>query len=267
MKRFGVRGHAPAAGLTLALLCGCGSGHDSAEPEELFHWVSQPVAFSPPSKRWERQGDNSGGTLGVRFILTGGLGQCISVAAYRSWDERDRRAAIERLIAQRDSLPSRDFLHELSLARARTDDPISEREAAAAREINTALDRAMNHYLEDLPGFVAADLEAALRAASAYEPTLDEVLPRIRLRPDRMSEPERWRIGYERDTTIAGHAAFASDDTLFAPERPLLYHEIFWVVRGCAFKATYQGMPENLPEFHRLLDSIRFPEGDDAAPQ
>jgi len=246
---------------------GCGTGNDAAEPEEVFHWVSQPVAFSPPPKQWERQGDNSGGTLGVRFILTGGLGQCVSVAAYRSFDERDRRAAIERLIAQRDSLPSRDFLHELSLARARTDDPISEREAAAAREINRALDRAMTHYLEDVPGFVASDLEAALRAASEYELTLDEVLPRIRLQPERMAEPERWRLGYERDTTIAGYPAFASDDTLVAPERALLYREIFWVVHGCAFKVTYQGMPENLPAFYRLVDSIRFPEADDAAQQ
>jgi len=82
-----------------------------------------------------------------------------------------------------------------------------------------------------------------------------------------MQEPERWRIAYERDTAWAGQPAFASDDTLITPERPLLYREIFWVVHGCAFKAVYQGMPENLPTFHRLVDSIRFPEEADAAPK
>ena len=78
-------------------------------------------------------------------------------------------------------------------------------------------------------------------------------------------EPERWRIGYERDTILAGYPAFASDDTLFTPERPLLYREIFWVVNGCAFKAVYQGTAANLPTFAEVVDSIQFPEGADVA--
>jgi hypothetical protein len=205
--------------------------------------------------------------LGVRFILTGGGGQCISVAAYRLLAERDRREPIERLISRLDSLPRHEFLHQLSLARPRTDDPISEREAATARDINAALDRAMTDYLSENRTFVANDLDAALRAASSYQPTLEEILPLVRLRPEQKQEPERWRIGYERDTTLAGLPAFASDDTLFTPERPLLYREIFWVVKGCAFKATYQGTAENLGTFGRVVDSIRFPEETDAAPE
>ena len=257
-----------AAALALALACaaGCARGPEPLPPAELFHWVRQPVAFSPPPAKWYRQGENGGGMLGVRFILTGGGGQVMSVGADRLMAERDRREAIERLIARRDSLTQRDFLRELSLAHARTDDPVSEREAAAALAINAALDRAMNDQLSGQPGFVAADLDDALRAAAAYEPTLAEVLPRVRLQPQRMQEPARWRIGYERDTTIAGLPAFASDDTLITPERPLLYHEIFWVVRGCVFKAVYQGTPENLATFHRVVDSIQFPAGANVAP-
>ncbi len=109
------------------------------------------------------------------------------------------------------------------------------------------------------------DLNAALRAASSYEPTLAEMLPHIRLRPERMQHPEWWRIGRERDTTLAGLPAFASDDTLVTPERPLLYREVFWVVKGCAFKAVYQGTPENLGTFYRMVESIRFPEDADVA--
>ena len=160
--------------------------------------------------------------LGVRFILTGGGGQCISVGAYRLLAERDRRFALARLISRRDSLSRREFLEQLSLARPRTEDPISDREAATARQIDAALDRAMSDYLSERPGFVTYDLEAALKAASAYEPTLAEILPHVRLRPERMQEPERWRIAYERDTVWAGQPAFASDDTLITPERPLL---------------------------------------------
>ena len=255
--------------LAVAFAGGCGRGREPVplEPAETFTWVAQPISFSPPPGKWERQGDNGGGTLGVRFILSGGGGQCISVAAYRLLAERDRRKALERLISRRDSLSRREFLDELSLARARTDDPISEREAAAAQDINASLDRAMTDYLSDSPGFVASDLDAALRTASAYQPTLEEILPIVRLRPERMTEPDRWRIAYERDTVLAGHPAFASDDTLITPERPLLYREIFWVVNGCAFKAVYQGTPANIPTFDRLVDSIQFATEAHAAPK
>lgn len=255
-----------ALALALAGAAGCARGPEPLLPAEVFHWVRQPVAFSPPPARWYRQGDNGGGLLGVRFILTGGGGQVMGIGADRLLAERDRREAIEKLIARRDSLTQREFLRELSLARARTDDPVSEREAAAALAINAALDRAAQDHLSGQPGFVAADLDDALRAAASYEPTLAEVLPRVRLRPERMQEPARWRIGVERDTTIAGLPAFASDDTLVTPERPLLYHEIFWVAGGCVFKAVYQGTPENLATFHRVVDSIQFPAAGNVAP-
>jgi hypothetical protein len=249
----------------LALVAGC--TQPAAQAPETFSWCPQPISFSPPPSRWWRQGDGGGGTVGVRFILSGGGGQCISVAAYNSFVERDRRAALARLIARRDSLEQREFLHELSLARARTDDPLSEREAAAAMAINAALDRAASDYLEEQPGFVRGDLEDALRAASGYQMTLAEALPRIRLRPERMQEPDRWRLGYERDTVIAGRPAFASDDTLITPERPLLYQQVYWVVNGCAFQAIYQGTPENLSTFRGVLDSIDFPQDSTASPR
>lgn len=267
VSRFARGGVRLFVALTLISAAGCGQGSKQLEPAETFTWVAQPIAFSPPPKGWERQGDNGGGTLGVRFILTGGGGQCISVAAYRLLAERDRSEALKKLISRRDSLSRREFLDALSLARARTDDPISEQEAATARDINAALDRAMTDYLADSPSFVASDLDAALRAASAYQPTLAEILPLVRLRPERMQEPERWRIGYEHDTVLAGLPAFASDDTLITPERPLPYREIFWVVKGCPFKAVYQGTPANLPTFYRLVDSIQFPGEANAAPK
>lgn len=256
------------AAVALLASTGCASPaarNGSPLQAETFHWVAQPIAFSPPPARWERQGDNGGGLLGVRFILRGGGGQCISVYAHRQLAERDRREAIARLIARRDSLTRREFLDEMSIARARTDDPVSPRESATAEAINDALDRAQRDTFDDQPGFVAADLDAALRAANAYQPSLAELLPHIRLVPEHMQEPWRWRIAYERDTTLAGHAAFASDDTLITPERPLLYREVFWVVNGCAFKAVYQGTDQNLKTFAKVVGSIEFPEGQDVA--
>jgi hypothetical protein len=244
----------------LILLAGCGAKGQRTDRVETFTWVRQPIVFAPPSGPWQRQGEGGSGTLGVYFILRGGGGQCISVAAYNRLADRDRREALAKLLSKRDSLSQREFLNELSLARPRTEDPISDREASATQAINRALDRAMTAYLEGSRSFVTADLEDALTAANAYQPTLEELLPHIRLRPERMQEPDRWRIGYEHDTTIAGFPAFASDDTLITPERPLLYRQVFWVVDGCAFHTTYQGMPENVRIWNRLIDTIQFPE-------
>lgn len=245
--------------------CGGGSGGGRLAPEppllpaETFRWCPQPIAFSPPPARWYRQGDGDGGMQGVRFILTNGGGQCISVLVHRAFAERDRRAALSRLIGRVDSLERRELLRELSLVRPRREDPVSEREADAARRIDESIDRAMESVLADQSSFVASNLQSALHAASSYEMTLAEALPLLRLRPERKQEPFRWRIGYERDTVIAGHPAFASDDTLITPERPLLYHEVFWVVKGYAFKAVYQGTEQNLRTFHRVLATISFP--------
>ena len=90
--------------------------------------------------------------------------------------------------------------------------------------------------------------------------SLEELVPFARMDPARRQEPERWRTGRAHDTTLAGQAAFVTEDTLIAPEQTLLYHEVFWVVDGAAFKAVYQGRSENLATFHRVVDSVRFPE-------
>lgn len=252
--------------LTLLTALSAGCTQEQGLPEETFRWVPQSIAFQPPPGQWYREGDNGGGMLGVRFVLRNGGGQCISVLAYRQIADRDRREPLAQLIAGRDTLAQEEFLVALSRVKARTDEPISERELAVAERINAALDRARDHELNGQPGFAKVDLEDALAEAKSYELTLAEVLPRIRLQPELKQNPSMWRIGEEHDTLLAGHDAFASNDTLITPERPLLYREVYWVANGYGFKAVYQGMPKQLPVFERLVGSIRFPEGDDAAP-
>ncbi|MGH7741813.1 MAG: hypothetical protein ACRENS_07315 [Candidatus Eiseniibacteriota bacterium] len=250
----------------IALLAfGCaGRKSEPLLPAETFNWVHQPFSFASPPSRWAREGDDQGGWTGVRFVLQGGGGQCISLAANRSLAERDRRRGLTWLVARADSLTHDEFLGELGLARVQLDDPISEREAETARAINLSLERAAEDYEAGNRAFVASDLQSALNSATHYQPTLEELLPNMRLRPERMQEPDRWRLGRERDTVLAGLPAFASDDTLIAPEQTLLYSQVFWVVNGCAFKATFQGRQDNLEVFHRVVDSVRIPEPRDA---
>lgn len=247
----------------LAVL-GCGrkgtTSQGPPQPLETFTWTGQPISFSPPPPVWYREGDNGGGMLGVRFVLSGGLGECISVLAYRQMAERNRGDALRRLLARRDSLSQNEFLREVSLARPPLDAAVSPSESDAARAVNAALDQATEHYLAGSREFVKMDLETAIEAATSYKPTLHEMLTVMRLHPESMQEPERWRIGYEHDTTLAGLPAFAAEDTLITPDRPMLYQEIYWVVNGYAFKAVYQGTPPNLPAFRALVNTIRFPD-------
>ena len=246
------------------LVAGCTSA-PKLGPPETFTWVSQPVECASPPPEWQRDGENSGGWLGVRFILRGGAGEVISLGANAAIASRSRVEAIERLIAWRDSLSQDEFVRELSLAHARTEDALTDAERTIALTINVALDRVASDLSAGHDTFVEGGLQEALAAARSYRPTLAELLPELRLRPERHPEPERWRIGYERDTTLAGHPAFAGDDTLITPEGPLLYRQVVWVVNGCPFQATYQGLPENAPVFEAWLASVRFPEATDGS--
>jgi len=248
----------------LPLATGCGrkdaASQGPPQPLETFHWCGQPISFSPPPPVWYREGDNGGGMLGVRFVLSGGLGECISVLAYRQMAERNRGDALRRLLARRDSLSQNEFLREVSLARPPLDAGVSESESQAARAVNSALDQATEHYLSGSKEFVKMDLETAIESATSYKATLPELLNVMRLHPESMQEPERWKIGYEHDTTLAGLPAFMAEDTLITPDRPMLYQEVYWVVNGYAFKAVYQGTPPNLPAFRALVNTIQFPE-------
>jgi hypothetical protein len=251
--------------IALALVCACATGPEPLLPAETFHWVSQPVTFSPPPARWYRQGDNGDGMLGVRFILRDGDGQAISILAGRRLADRDRREPLARLIARQDSLAQPELLQEIELAKARLDEPISDRESQAALAINSALSQARDHVVSGEKGFAASDLETAQRAADAYEPTFEELKPLLAFSIAKRQDPVRWILAAERDTTLAGYLVFVSEDTLLTDEGRRLYREILWVVHGCAFKAIFQGKAGSLPVFYRVVDSIRFPEASDAA--
>jgi hypothetical protein len=229
-------------------------------PPERFGWVRQPIEFSSPPPEWRREGDNGGGWLGVRFILTGGGGQVMSVAAQRGWLERLPGEELAKLLAEVDRLQGRELLNRLARLRVQLDQPLTDAEAAAARAINTAVDRAEADALNDHTSFVRGDLEDAQRALDAFRPTLAELLPHLKLVPENQQEPQRWHLGEGRDTVLAGLPAYVSDDTLYAPEQVLSYRQVFWVANGCAFQSIFQGRPENEHVWEQVVASVRFPD-------
>jgi hypothetical protein len=246
-------------------LAGCAPANPAAQvrlgsPEQ-FDWVPEPVEFSPPPSVWRREGDNGGGLLGVRFILENGGGQVMSVSAYRQWSEKLPKKAILELLADMDSTHKRATLNELSRLRVQVQQPLSEAETQAAYAVNAAVDRAQEDLLADRLSFVRSDIQGALDAIDSYRPSLAELLPHMRLKPEDHPEPARWVLGFGRDTLLAGLPAYVSNDTLIAPEQKLLYRQVYWVVDGTAYQSVYQGRPENQHVWEAMVASVRFPEG------
>jgi hypothetical protein len=259
-----------AAWLAIALsqpACSSGGSRKQVKlgPRERFDWVAQPVEFSPPPSEWRREGDNGGGLLGVRFILTGGGGQVMSVAAYRQWSEKLPRREIVKLLEELDSLHERQLPGRLSRLRVQLTDPLNADEERAASAVNAAVDRAQSDLQAGRLSFVRGDVQEALQAVDAFQPSLDEMLPRLRLRPEARQNPDWWVLGFGVDTTIAGVPAYVSNDTLRLPEQELLYRQVFWVVDGTAFQAVYQGRPEHQHVFEQMVESIHFPARDSHA--
>lgn len=228
---------------------------------EKFDWVPEPVEFSPPPEVWRREGDNGGGLLGVRFILSNGGGQVMSVAAYRQWSDKLPRKAILELLGDLDTSHTRATLNELGRLRVQVTERLTEGETQAAYAVNAAVDRAQEDLLAERLSFVRSDIQGALDAIDQYKPSLEELLPHMRLKPEERQEPARWVLGFGRDTVLAGLPAYVSNDTLYAPERKLLYRQAYWVVDGTAFQSIYQGMPENQHVWEAMVASVRFPEG------
>ncbi len=246
-------------------LAGCAPANPVAQVRllrpEKFDWVPEPVEFSPPPPVWRREGDNGGGLLGVRFILSEGRGQVMSVAAYRQWSEKLPKKAILDLLGDLDTSRTRATLNDLGRLRVQLSERLTEGETQAAYAVNAAVDRAQEDLLADRLSFVRQDIQGALDAIDGYRPSLAELLPHMRLKPEERQEPARWVLGSGRDTVLAGLPAYVSNDTLYAPERKLLYRQVYWVVDGTAFQSIYQGMPENQHVWEAMVASVRFPEG------
>jgi hypothetical protein len=254
----------PAARIALALavvsaLAGC-ARERPLPPAETFDWCGKAVSFPPPPEGWRREGTNDGGWKGVYFVLTGSVGERIGVADHRLIAERDRRGPLRKLLADLEPLDRRDAVRAISIARWRTDDPLSDLEAAIVRDGNVALDRAMTAVLQDDRRSARYELEDAIRHADRMELRLEDVIPRVKFRAEGHTVPGTWTVTAERDTFVAGVPALMVDYTWQSPER--LYHgrEFYFVSDHHVFMANFHGLEEHLGLFGRIVSAIALPD-------
>jgi len=250
-----------AFAIAAALASGCAREKPAAlGPPETFHWVHQPVSFSPPPPQWERQGYNEGGQLGVFFTHRGSVGERMFVAVHRRLAERDSRDSLNAMLERFDSLDPDAFRRAIGHARAPTDNPLSEDEARMARIVNEDLDRAAAAYFAGRPDEARWAIESALRAAEAYEPDPEALLERIRFRREDRQQPERYGAVSESLITVDGRQALMLDYGFRGDSDSLECREVYVIVNGAPFHASYMGLEKNRPLFDRVVASIRFPQ-------
>ena len=261
-----------AAGMAVALLLalsGCSRERmlDKAlplPPAETFDWAGKPVSFSPPPEGWRREGTNSGGWKGVYFVLTGSVGERIGLADHYQFADRDRRGPLRKLLADLEGMDDREALRAISIARWRTEEPLSDLESSIARSGNEALDRAQRAVLDNDRRTAGYEIEDAIRQADRMELRLEDVLQRVKFRAEGHTVEGTWTVTADRDTVIAGVPAHLVDYTWLSPER--LYHgrEYYFVSGNHLFKADFHGLEQNLELFGRVVSTIAWPEASPA---
>ena len=257
-----------AAGMAVALVLAlsCSSRERAIEqaspllPAETFAWAGKPVSFSPPPEGWRREGTNSGGWLGVYFVLTNSVGERIGLADHYIIAEHDRRAPLRKLLAELETLDDREALRAISIARWRTEEPLSDFEASIARMGNEALERAQRAVLDNDRRTAGYEIEDAIRQADRMQLHLEDVIERVKFRAEGHTVEGTWTVTAERDTVAAGVPAHFVDYTWLSPER--LYHgrEYYFVNDNHLFKADFHGLEKNLDLFGRVVSTITWPE-------
>lgn len=249
---------------TAALVVACSSAPEpELPPAERFNWGGQPIRFAPAPEDWRREKTTDGGWRGLRFVKTGSVGERILMAEASRFDERDRCAELDDLVARCAELERRSLSRELPKMRYDTRKPHNDCEASLGAQINQALDRVLDAVRRGDNPAACRDLEIAREQAGWITISLDDldqeelVVFRTgdRIRADQLEEGPRSR------SRVAGEPAARRDYTFEHRGHTFIGREIFVMHNNRLFVAAFHGLEENLPLFDDMVGSIVFPAG------
>jgi hypothetical protein len=253
----------------LSLLAGCSGGATEPAPEpvelpapETFTWTGQqPVSFSPPGEGWRSSRYQNGGTEGVDFVKTGSIGEQILVAEHFFLGRRDRCARIEELLRKLESYEPHAFDEAARKARLYVPDEPDPVKRGKILRANEALDAARESFRSGDAFFARVELERALEHARAIRYTIDETVDRVLFTKARNPVYPSLQVASPEDATLAGLPAVMVRFTFEAHGETLIGRRIYVVANNRLFAFGYQGLPENLPLFERVLETVAFPPG------
>lgn len=255
--------------LALALAAGCSKPATIAleplSPVETFDWCGQPVMFQPPPRGWTREGFGDGGLSGVWCVKKGGHGEAITVAEHRIVAERDQRMVLGKLLEELPRLPENEVPRALGIARWRVDDPVGRPYTDAAAPGNEAIDRALAAHFEHRPDDIRWELDTALGIAKRTRLTLADVLDRVEFRPERMREPQIYKVTGRGTLEVAGEPAASVDYTVETMGGLRFAREVYVMHDNHLFVARFIGLEPNLRLFDRVVATLSFPAKEQVA--
>jgi len=245
--------------------CSTDPSYDPADlpPAEVFDWGGQPISVSPPPDSWYREKEQSGGLRGVRFVKTRSVGEAIGLGEHYSLSDRDRCARLTSLLGDLDNLDLKAFRLRVQRARPYASPPISREEERVAKSVNIRLDQAFDAFYNQDPIEARTAVGQALEQAKRIRYSLDEVVGRVMFSADAYDSFGTVEVAEPIDRTVAGRPSISVDFTLDRSDRELLFHgrQVYTVENNRLFVFTFFGLPENLPLFDAILETVAFPPG------
>ena len=260
--------HVSVAAILVALSA-CGGGDDSEGagatfdllPPEEFVWGSQPISVSPPPETWRREKAQQGGLEGVRFIKSRSVGEEIRIAEHYALDERSRCTQLMELLGDLENLSEREFARQLQRARFYVPEPINADEKRWADYANEALDRARDAWRTGDLGGARRAITDAFEQGGRIRYSLDEVVDRVMFHESQYDSFGQVVAHLPQEGTIAGEPSVSVDFTLDSTEREIRYagRQAYVLKNNRLFVFTFLGLPENLPLFEQILETVTFP--------
>jgi hypothetical protein len=251
--------------LLSAALVGCdglGQGAIELPPPEIFTWTGgQPISFSPPPEEWKRSRYQNGGAEGVDFVLAGSKGEMIFVAERFFLGRRDRCARMQNLLRDLDEINQSTFLKELNKARLYASDHFNDHEERTIELTNDALNEAREAFLDGDIDYAREELSRALDEASTISYSVEETVDEVIFKAEENSVYPSLRVGPPEDGEVAGEPAIDVKFSFNGHGSKMLGRRIYVVENNRMFELGFQGLPENLPLFEAIVDSITFPPG------
>lgn len=261
-------GHVGIAAIALALSA-CGGSDEAAGdgatfellPPEEFVWGSQPISVSPPPETWRREKAQSGGLEGVRFIKSRSVGEEIRIAEHYSLDQQSRCTQLMELMSDLENLSDQEFASRLQRARFYVPKPINADEKRWAEYANESLDRARDAHRNDDLGGVRRAITDAFEQGGRIQYSLDEVVDRVMFHESQYDSFGQVVAHLPEQGTIGGEPSVSVNYTLDSKEREIKYsgRQAYVLKNNRLFVFTFHGLPENLPLFDQIVETVTFP--------
>lgn len=234
------------------------------EAPEVFVWDDQPIEFSPPPTRWERQKQTSGGRLGIRFVLYEDGGQSMDVGEFTAVGQLDHCSELEALAAELEQSNARTFAR--ALQRARPHRPGTFSNASLVEGFDAAqrsLDGSRLAYQQGDIESARNGIEAALWNLESVSLPLDDIAPQAFFDPSGYEQIGRIETDPPTESEVAGRPAFRIRYRLWPYDREGVTHGIidYAAHNNRLFVFQFQGSEDRIPLFEALLETVSFPEG------